>query len=145
MGTVTMRLRWYSYPSLLVLCVTAFFVVLGFFTHGAFGLAVGGALLWVWMVLGMKVEVTPTDVSLNIWLRRRQSAPREEIKAMHWYGDSFRFVDGDQRVVLKVGGLGWAGGQLLELSEALGVGLYSHRTKHGLGSDVPEGLLMQRH
>lgn len=51
---------------------------------------------------------------------------------MHWYGDTFTFVNDGQQVLLKVGSLGWTRGQLLDLSEALGVRLYNHRTKRGL-------------
>jgi hypothetical protein len=143
-GTVTVRARWYSIPSVLVLCATAFFVVAGFFSHGAFVLAAGFAVLWVWMLAGSKIEVTSTDAALSGWLVRRRSAPREAIKAMHWYGQSFTFVDDDHRVLLKIASLGWSRGQLLDVSEALGVRLYNHRTKHGLGGDAWTGQLMQR-
>lgn len=134
MGTVTMRLRWYSGPSLAVLCAIACCIVLGFFTHSSGSLGVLAILVAAWIVtkFGTKVEVTPTDVGLSMWLIRRKSAPRDAIYAMHWYGDAFTFVNDGQQVLLKVGSLGWTRGQLLDLSEALGVRLYNHRTKRGL-------------
>lgn len=144
MDNLTMRLRWYSGPSLFGLCVIALFIVVGFFSHGLFAVAVLIAVLFVWMKFGMTIEATSTDVGLSTWLLRRRSAPREAVKAMHWYGESFTFVDDDQRILLKIGGLGWTRGQLLDLSEALGVPLYNHRTKRGLGGDAGKGQLMER-
>jgi hypothetical protein len=141
---LTVRLRWYSPPSLIGLGGIAFFIVLGFFTHSALWLAVIAAVVWVWYKFGMKIEVTSTDVGLSTWPRRRPSAPREGIKAMRWYGQSFTFEDDDHRLLLKIGGLGWTGDQLLDVSEALGVPLYSYRTKHGLGTDASKGQLIQR-
>jgi hypothetical protein len=141
---LTMRQRWYSGPSLFGLGVLALLVVVGFFAHGAFWLAVGFAVLWVWYKFGMRIEVTSTDLRFRQWLLPSQSAPKEAIKVMHWYSQNFTFVDDDQRVMLKIGGLGWTRGQLLDLSEALGVRLYSHRTKGGLGTDTSKGQLMQR-
>jgi hypothetical protein len=64
---LTLRIRWYSYPSWFGLGGVAFFVVLGFFVHGAFWLAVGLAVLWAWMKFGMKIEVTPTEVRFRQW------------------------------------------------------------------------------
>jgi hypothetical protein len=142
--TLTIRLHWYSGPSLFGLSVTALCIAAGFFSHGAFGVAAIFAVLFAWMKFGMKIEATPADVGLSTWLLRRKSATREAIKAMHWYGQSFTFVDEDHRVLLKIGGLGWSRGQLLDLSEALGVRLYNHRTKRGLGSDAWKGQLMRR-
>lgn len=139
-----MRLRWYSGPSLFGLGVIAFLVVLGFFTHSAFGLAAFMAVVWAWSKFGMKIELTSTDVGLRQWPLRSSSAPREPIKAMHWYSQSFTFVDDDHRLLLKIGGLGWTGSQLLYLSQRLGVPLYNHRTKHELGTDASKGQLIQR-
>jgi hypothetical protein len=139
-----MRQRWYSLPSLFGLGAITFFVVLGFFTHTAFWLAVGITVVWVWYKLSLRIEVTSTDVVVRQWPFPKSSASREAIKVMHWFGRSVTFVDDDHRVLLKIGALGWAGGQLLDLSEALGVHLYNHRTQHGFGTDASKGQLMQR-
>jgi hypothetical protein len=144
---LTIRLRWYSGPSLFGLGMMVFLAVLVFVGKAGRGLLGVEAILvigWVISMFATKVEVTPTDVRLSIWLLPRRSAPRDAIRAMHWYGRSFTFVDDDHRVLLKVASLGFTRGQLLDLSEALGVRLYNHRTKRGLGSDVWKGQLMQR-
>jgi hypothetical protein len=143
-GTLTMRMRWYAAPSLVPLCGFALCSVLGFFSHGAFGVAAIFAVGWVIAKFSTKIEVTSTDVGLSIWLLRRKSAPRDEIAAVHWYGRSFTFVDDSQRVLLGIPSLGWTRSQLLELSETLGVRLYSHRTRGGLGKDSGRGRLIRR-
>jgi len=143
-GNLTLRLRWYSGLSLYGLGALAFFVVLGFFAHSAFWGAALVAVLWVWYMFGMKIEVTSMDVGMSRWLLRRGSAPREAIRAMHWFGPSVTFVDADHRVLLKLSSLGWSGSQWLDVSEALGVHLYNHRTKRGFGTDAQQGQLMQR-
>lgn len=55
-----------------------------------------------------KVEVTPTDVGLSIWLLPRRSAQWAAIRAVHWYGRSFTFVDDDHRVLVNLASLGFA-------------------------------------
>lgn len=144
MDDLTLRQRWYAGPSLVGLGAVALLIVVGFFNHGGFILAAIFAILWIWYKFGMKIEVTPTDVGFSQWLLRRPSAAREAIQAMHWYGSSVTFVDDDHRVLLKIGGLGWTGGQWLDVSEALGVHLYDHRTRGGLGRDASKGQLVQR-
>ena len=145
MGTLTMRLRWYAWPSLLGLAAIAGVLVWGIFNRGVLGVGALLAVGWFYSKFAMKIEVTPADVGLTTWpVRRRQSASRDSIRAMRWYSRTLNFVDGDNRVLLKVGSLGWTGGQWLELSEALGVRLYNHRTKGGLGQDTLQGQVVQR-
>lgn len=144
MDNLTMRQRWYSFPNLFGWAIIVLFVVLGLFIHSAFWVVAFLFLVWVWYMFGMRIVVTPADVSLRQFLLPRRSAPREAIKVMHWFGRSFTFVDDDHRILLKIGGLGWNGSQLLDLSEALGVHLYNHRTQHGFGTDAQQGQLMQR-
>jgi hypothetical protein len=52
---------------------------------------------------------------------------------MHWYGRYITFTDADNQVVLRLASLGWQRSQLLDLSEAPGARLTSHRTKSRLG------------
>jgi hypothetical protein len=118
---LTMRPRWYSGPCLAPLCLLLACIVAGVFSHGAFFVAAILAVGWVIAQFSTRIEVTPGDVGLKIWLFRRKPAPRDEIKAMHWYEQQFRFVDEDQRALLGIPSFGWTRGQLLDLSEALGV------------------------
>lgn len=143
-GNLTIRLRWYSWPSLIGLGGMALFVGLGFVSPGMFGVAGILAVEWVISKYATKIEVTPTHVRLSIWLFRRESVRRDEIYAMHWYGRSFTFVNDAQRVLLSLRGPGWTRGPLLDLSESLGVRLYNHRTRRGLGQDAWDGQLVQR-
>ena len=146
MDNLTMRPRWYSGPSVAVLCAIACCIVLGLLTRSPASLGVLAILVVAWVVtkFGTTIAVTPREVVLGMWLIRRQSAPRDQIQALHWYGDAFTFVSEGQQVLLKVGSLGWNRGQLLDLSEALGVRLYNHRTKRGLGKNAREGQLLRR-
>jgi hypothetical protein len=64
------------------------------------------------------VVVTSTDVGLRQWPLPCPSAPREAIKVVHWYSQNFTFLCDGQRVLLKIGGLGWTGGQLLDRDAA---------------------------
>lgn len=144
MVTLTMRMRWYAAPSLVPLLGFALCFVLGFFSHGAFGVAAIFVVGWVIGKFSTKIEVTSTDVGLSVWMFRRKFALRDQIAAMHWYGRSFTFVDDSQRVLLSIPSLGWTRGQLLDLSEALGVRLYSHRVGRGLGKDSGRGQLIRR-
>jgi hypothetical protein len=141
---LTVRPRWYSGVSLFMLGVTALLVVLGFSSHPLFLVAAFMAALWVLAKFGTRIVVTPADVSLRQSLVPRRSAPREAIKVMHWFSYYFTFVDDDHRVLLKIASLGWSRGQLLDLSEALGVHLYNHRTKGGFGTDAQNGRIMER-
>ena len=145
MDRLTIRQLWYSWPSLVGLCGLASFIVLGFVVGpGAFGVAAIVALGWVISKFATKIEVTQRDVGLSTWLLRRKSAPRDAIYSVHRYGQAFTFVDEGGQALLMVRGLGWTRGQLLDVSEKLGVPLYTHRTKNGLGTDAQEGQLMQR-
>jgi hypothetical protein len=152
--TVTMRLRWYSWPILPLVCGIAVCIGMGFVSHGAFGVAAILAVVWVIIRFGAKIEVTPTHVNVRVWMgypraartlrTLRESARRDAIYAMHWYGGSLTFVNDGQWVLLGFPSAGWTRGQLLDLSEILGVCLYNHRTKHGWGKDAWDGQLMQR-
>jgi hypothetical protein len=112
------------------------------------------AVVWVIIRFGAKIEVTPTHVNVRVWMgypraartlrTLRESARRDAIYAMHWYGGSLTFVNDGQWVLLGFPSAGWTRGQLLDLSEILGVCLYNHRTKHGWGKDAWDGQLMQR-
>jgi hypothetical protein len=143
-GNLTLRIRWYSGATLPGLPLIAGCIVWGFFSPGGFAVAAILAVGWVISKFATRIEVTSADVGLSTWLSRRKSAPREEVYAMHWYGRSFTFTAEDNRVLLSVPSFGWTRGQLLDMSEALGVHLYNHRTKRGLGSDAWKGQLMQR-
>lgn len=144
MGDLTMRPRWYSGPCLVTLCPLIVCIVAGLFSHGAFGVAAIFAVGWVIAQFSTSIEVTPGEVSQKVWLFRPKSAPRDAIKAMHWYEQQFRFVDGDERALLGIPGFNWTRGQLLDLSSALGVPLYNHRTKRGFGRDAVAGRLVRR-
>lgn len=143
MSDLTVRPRWYSGPNLLVLCAFAVCVVSGFFSRGAFGVALIMAVIWFLGKFGTKIEVTPAEVGFKTWLVRRRSAPRDAVQSMHWYERQFTFAAADQ-VLLGIPSFGWTRGQLLDLSEALGVPLYNHRTKRGFGRDAGVGQVMRR-
>jgi hypothetical protein len=142
--TLTIRLHWYSGPSVFGLSAIALCVVVGFFSPGVFAVAALLAVFWACGTFGLKIEVTSDEVRMTIWLIRRQAVPRAAIAAMHWYSGKFTLVDADDRVLLKASFPGLTRGQLLDLSEALGVRLYNHRTKRGLGNDSRQGQLMER-
>lgn len=144
MDTVTIRPRWYCWPSLGGLAAIACCVVLGFFNHGLFGVAPILIAGWLWAVAGTKIEVTPTVVVQKSWLLLRLEAPRDAITAIHWYGQYFTLTGADNQLLQKLPSLGWRRGQLLDLSEALGARLYSHRTKWGLGRDRTVGHRLRR-
>jgi hypothetical protein len=137
--TLTIRPRWYCWPCLFGLAMIALCIVLGFFNHGFFGVAPILIFLFVYAVAGTKIAVTPTELIVRVWPLYRSSRRRDEITAMHWYGQYFAFTAEDHRVLLKISSLGWKGSQLVELSEAPGVPLFSYRTKWGLGRDATIG------
>lgn len=153
-----MRPRWYSWPGLTLVCPIAACIGMGFVSYGFFGGAAIFAVLWFSVWFGGKIEVTPTDVKVRIWMGYprysrmglrtvRESARRDAIHAMHWYGGagpSLTFEDEGHWVLMGFLIEGWTRGQLLDLSEMLGVPLYDHRTKHGWGKDARDGQLVQR-
>jgi hypothetical protein len=95
-------------------------------------------------MFGTTIEVTPTDVGVRLWFFGRRAAPRKAIYAMHWFSASFTCVDLHNDVLLRVASFGWTGSQVVELSEALGVQLYSHRTKRGFGNDARIGQIAKK-
>jgi hypothetical protein len=62
---------------------------------------------------------------------------------MHLFGQSVRFEDRDH-VLLKISTYSWIQRQWLDISVALGVPLYDHRTKLGWGQDARRGRLVQQ-
>jgi hypothetical protein len=150
--TLTIRPRWYCLPCLFELAAIVLIVVWAFLSHAGGVVTVvglyclGAVVIFIWLraVVGTKIEVTPTDVTQRSWPHPRLSTRRDEITAMHWYGKYFTFTGADNSVLLKLGSLGWRRSQLLDLSEALGARLYSHRTKWGLGRDRTVGHRMRR-
>jgi hypothetical protein len=129
-----------------MLAVAGVCVVLGFVSHAdaLFGAAGIMFFFFVYAIAGTTIEVSPAAVTQRVWPLYRLSAPRDQITAIHWYGQSFTFTADDNRVLLKLASLGWKRSQLLDLSEALGARLYNHRTRCGLGRDRTVGHRLRR-
>jgi hypothetical protein len=145
-GNLTLRPKWYSAASWPALCGVVLFCVVAPIVknNGLFGVSGVLVVAWVISMYGTTIQVTPTDVGVRLWFLGRRAIQRDAIRAMHWYGGSFTFVHLHTEVLLQVQSFGWMGSQMLELSEALGVPLYNHRTKGGFGRDAMNGQLMQR-
>lgn len=145
MGTLTLRAAWNSWASLVTLGCIGFGVALSFFVPGAvFAVAIAVAA-WVYGKFGTKMWVTSTEIGQSGWLGSgRKSTPRDEVQSMHLYSGRFTFEDEFDRQLLRFGTMGWTRNQLFDVSEALGVDIYDHRTQRGFGKDTSEGRLVQR-
>jgi hypothetical protein len=100
--------------------------------------------LWLFAQFGAAIEVTDSVVVLRVWPFGRKTAQRDQIQAMHLFAYFVSFEDPRKTKLLKIATFGWTRRQWLDVSEALGVPLYGHRTKMGFGHDVRQGRLMQR-
>jgi hypothetical protein len=135
---------WYSRSSLFALCVIVGGIALASVTTWALLWSVGfiAVVLAAW-IFGTSVDVTETAVGYRSLPRIKKSASRDQLTAMHLISMYVTF-EGDHRELLKIPTMGWTPRQWLEISAALGVPLYDHRTRMGLGDDAKHGLLMQR-
>jgi hypothetical protein len=145
-GIVTVRPKWYSVASWPALCGIAICCVLAFVAncHGLLGVAAVLVVAWVISMFGTTIAVTTTDVGIRMWFFGRRAAQRDAIYAMHWFSASLTWVDRGNDVLLRTASPGWTSSQVLELSEALGVPLYSHRTRRGWGNDARNGHVTVR-
>jgi hypothetical protein len=131
---------WPALCGVAACCVIAFVIK----NHGLFGVAAVFVVAWVISMFGTAIEVTPRDVGVRLWFFGRRAAQRDAIYAMHWFSASFTCVDLHNDVLLRIASFGWTRSQVLDLSRALGVPLYSHRTKGGWGNDARIGQAMRR-
>jgi hypothetical protein len=144
MSTVKIHPPWYSLPSLFVILVIAGAIAMGPFAGWAsLWFAAVFAVLLAIGILGAVVEVTPEALLFRIWPLKGTSVPRDQIRTMHLFGQSVRFEDRDH-VLLKISTYSWIQRQWLDISVALGVPLYDHRTKLGWGQDARRGRLVQQ-
>jgi hypothetical protein len=100
-------------------------------------------VLWIISMRASKIEVTPMQVLVTSWFTARRQASRQDIRTMHWFSTATVFEGEGHSKLLRIPGGGWTRGQLLDISEALGVPLYDHRKRSGM-SDVTKGRLVQR-
>jgi hypothetical protein len=145
MSNLSVRLPWYSFSSLFSWC--GIVVLAAISPFAGWGLMwVAGFLIVLWLIaqFGAAIELTGSAVVFRVWPFGRKTAQRDQIRAMHMFAYFVSFEDPQKTKLLKIATFGWTRWQWLDVSEALGVPLYDHRTKMGFGHDVRQGRLMQR-
>lgn len=137
------QIEIYVWLLFLALCIAAQ-AVIGGSVPGLIGLILLVVAIETFVQVRVSLTLTPDQVRVSVPLSRVQAVPRGAVGSIHMYFYFLSFHNAAGSRILRTRPY-WTKGQLLELSEQLGVPLFRHKNRwFGLGPPAYWGTQVTR-